>query len=329
MSSSTGGLASARAPAGSATPATGDEAAEIVIDGLNITERVAQIEEQGYTVVEDFLPPADVARIRHAFDTEVPITEMRAIGTNTGQTWRAHNLLAKTRAVDHLFLDPRIRALVEGVLGKRTQVNVTTLFNVLPGETRQFLHQDDGLWPIPRPHPHFVCNALIALDDQDVENGATHIVPYSHKWHDRRVDQSVETLQVEMRSGTMLMWEGGLWHGGGANVSKDRERMGFFMSHNVAYLRPQEIQLVSVPREVARQLPEELLRLLGYHRFGLGVDGRDPIDVLRDGDVVNPAAKRAAEWRNGTALSGEAMRRRVHPDGGDSRAKNNTRNGRH
>ena len=278
--------------------ATADAPAD-VIDGLNIAERVAQIEEQGYTIVPDFLPLAEVAAIRHAFDTEVPITEMRAIGTTTGKTWRAHNLLAKTRAVDHLFLDPRIRALVEGVLGKHTQVNVTTLFNVLPGETRQFLHQDDGLWPIPRPHPHFVCNALIALDDQDEENGATHIVPYSHKWHDRKVDQSVATLQVAMRSGTMLMWEGGLWHGGGANRSADRERMGFFMSHNVAYLRPQEIQLVSVPREVARQLPRELLRLLGYHRFGLGVDGRDPIDVLHDGDVCNPTARLAAHYREG------------------------------
>ena len=280
------------------TAATAEAPADIV-DGLDIAERVAQIEEQGYTIVPDFLPPAEVAAIRHAFDTEVPITEMRAIGTTTGKTWRAHNLLAKTRAVDHLFLDPRIRALVEGVLGKHTQVNVTTLFNVLPGETRQFLHQDDGLWPIPRPHPHFVCNALIALDDQDEENGATHIVPYSHKWHDRKVDQSVPTLQVAMRSGTMLMWEGGLWHGGGANRSADRERMGFFMSHNVAYLRPQEIQLVSVPREVARQLPRELLRLLGYHRFGLGVDGRDPIDVLHDGDVCNPTAKLAAHYREG------------------------------
>ena len=275
------------------------EAPADIVDGLNIAERVAQIEEQGYTIVPDFLPPAEVAAIRHAFDTEVPITEMRAIGTTTGKTWRAHNLLAKTRAVDHLFLDPRIRALVEGVLGKHTQVNVTTLFNVLPGETRQFLHQDDGLWPIPRPHPHFVCNALIALDDQDEENGATHIVPYSHKWHDRKVDQSVPTLQVAMRSGTMLMWEGGLWHGGGANRSADRERMGFFMSHNVAYLRPQEIQLVSVPREVARQLPRELLRLLGYHRFGLGVDGRDPIDVLHDGGVCNPTARLAAHYREG------------------------------
>ena len=278
--------------------ATAQQPAEdLAIDGLNITARVAEIERQGYTIVEDFIAPDEVARIRKAFDTEVPITEMRAIGTNTGKTWRAHNLLAKTRAVDHLFLDARIRALVEGVLGKRTQINVTTLFNVLPGETRQFLHQDDGLWPIPRPHPHFVCNALIALDDYDIENGATHIVPYSHKWYDRKPDQNVETLQVEMRSGTMLMWEGGLWHGGGANNSKDRERLGFFMSHNVAYLRPQEIQLVSVPRAVARELPEQLLRLLGYHRFGIGVDGRDPIDVLHDGDVVNPHAKPAAQWR--------------------------------
>ena len=268
----------------------------LVIDGLDITERVAEIEDQGFTIIPDFITPKEVTRIRHAFDTEVPITEMRAIGTTTGKTLRAHNLLAKTRAVDYLFLDARLRALVEGVLGPRTQVNVTTLFNLLPGETRQFLHQDDGLWPIPRPHPHFVCNALIALDDFDLENGATHIVPHSHKWHDRPVDQDIETMRVVMPSGTMLMWEGGLWHGGGANVSKDRERLGFFMSHNVAYLRPQEIQLVSVPREEVRKMPKKLQRLLGYHRFGLGVDGRDPVDVLYDGVVSHPTA-RTAWWR--------------------------------
>ena len=140
------------------------ETKDLIVDGLNITERVAEIEEQGFTIVENFITPEEVARIRHAFDTEVHITEMCAIGTRTGRTWRAHNLLAKTRAVDYLFLDPRIRALVEGVLGKYTQINVTTLFNVLPGETRQFLHQDDGLWPIKRPHPPFVRNRLQRAD---------------------------------------------------------------------------------------------------------------------------------------------------------------------
>ena len=169
------------------------EAAEVVedliVDGLNVTERVAEIEDQGYTLVPDFITPEEVARLRHAVDTEVHITEMRAIGTKTGKTWRAHNLLAKTRAVDYLFLDARIRALIEGVLGK-------------------------------------------------------------------------------------------------------------FMSHNVAYLRPQEIQLLAVPREVVRKLPEKLQRLLGYPRFGLGVDGRDPIDVLKDGIVVHPTARLATEHRN-------------------------------
>lgn len=273
---------------------TREETEDLMVDGLNVTERIAQIEDQGYTVVEDFITPEEVANIRHALDTDVPMTEMRAIGVDTGKTMRAHNLLAKTRVVDFLFLDARLRALVDGFLGGWTQVNVTTLFNVLPGEQKMYLHQDDGLWPIPRPHPHFLCNALIALDDYDIENGTTHIVPYSHKWHGP-VDQSVESLQVEMRSGTMLMWAGSLWHSGGANTSKDRERLGLFMSHQVAYLRPQEIQLVSVPREVVREMPKMLQRLLGYHRFGLGVDGRDPIDVLNDGIVVHPSARVA--WR--------------------------------
>ncbi len=268
----------------------------IVIDGCDVTRHIEEIEDIGYTIVPNFLSPEEIETIRHAFMTEVMITEMRAIGTDTGKTWRAHNLLAKTRAVDHLFLDERLRAIVKGILGHRGQINITTLFNTLPGETKQFLHQDDGLWPIPRPHPHFLCNALIALDDFSVENGATHLVPYSHKWHDREIDQSVPTIQVEMPAGHMVMWAGAMWHAGGANTS-DRERLGFFMSHGQNYLRPQESQLIAVPREIARQMPTELQRLLGYHRFGIGVDGRDPVDVLHDGNVINPDAHLADHYR--------------------------------
>ncbi len=270
---------------------------EIIIDDLNITNCVNEIQDRGFTVVENFVSPDVIDHIRKVFDTEVPITEMRAIGTKTGRTFRAHNLLGKTRNVDFMFLDKRLRAIVEGIIGPRTQVNVTTLFNVLPGETRQYLHQDDGLWPIPRPHPPFLCNALLAIDDHYIENGATHLVPYSHKWHDRRVDQSIETTRVELKSGSIVFWEGGMWHGGGANMSNSRERLGFFMSHVVWYLRPQEIQLVSVPRDQVRDMPEQMQRLLGYHRFGLGVDGRDPIDVLNDGVVVHPSA-RVRWWQN-------------------------------
>ncbi|HIG59384.1 MAG TPA: hypothetical protein EYQ22_00695 [Gammaproteobacteria bacterium] len=268
----------------------------LIIDGLDIGDVVGKIRKQGYAVVEDFLTQQDVATIRSAFNSDVPITEMRAIGTETGRTWRAHNLLAKTRVADSVFLDSRLRAIVDGVIGRYNQINITTLFNTLPGETKQFLHQDDGLWPIPRPHPPFLCNALIAFDDFTQDNGATHLVPYSHTWT-RAVDQSIEPIQIEMKSGSMVLWEGGMWHGGGANVTRDQERMGFFISHQVSYLRPQEIQLLAIPPQVVRQMPRKLRRLLGYHPFGIGVDGRDPLDVLEDGIVVNPDAHPAEYWR--------------------------------
>jgi len=268
----------------------------LIIDGLDIGDVVGKIRKQGYAVVEDFLTQQDVATIRSAFNSDVPITEMRAIGTETGRTWRAHNLLAKTRIADSVFLDSRLRAIVDGVIGRYNQINITTLFNTLPGETKQFLHQDDGLWPIPRPHPPFLCNALIAFDDFTQDNGATHLIPYSHTWT-RAVDQSIEPIQIEMKSGSMVLWEGGMWHGGGANVTRDQERMGFFISHQVSYLRPQEIQLLAIPPQVVRQMPRKLRRLLGYHPFGIGVDGRDPLDVLEDGIVVNPDAHPAEYWR--------------------------------
>jgi ectoine hydroxylase-related dioxygenase (phytanoyl-CoA dioxygenase family) len=269
----------------------------VVIEGLDIGHHVAEIGRQGYSIVENFLDEALLQQINAAFNTHVPITEMRAIGTDTGRTWRAHNLLAKTRAADEVFLDKRLRAIVDGVLGKYNQINITTLFNTLPGETKQLLHQDDGLWPIPRPHPAFLCNALIAFDDFTIENGATHLVPFSHTWHDREVDQSVETIQIEMSRGSMVLWEGAMWHAGGANNSQG-ERMGFFLSHQLSYLRPQEIQLLAIPADEARKLPIKLQRLIGYHPFGIGVDGRDPIDVLADGRVISPDAHLAEHWRS-------------------------------
>ena len=278
------------------TPYDPVDQTNVVIDGLDIGAVVADIAEQGYAVVEDFLDPALVREIDHAFNTEVMITQMRAIGTSTGQTWRAHNLLAKTRAADPVFLDPRLRAIVDGVIGPYSQINIATLFNTLPGETRQSLHQDDGLWPIPRPHPSFLCNVIIAFDPFTKESGATHVVPFSHRWtHD--VDQSADTVQIELNPGSAIFWEGGLWHGGGANITTNQERMGFFISHLVSYLRPSDLQLVSVPREVVRDLPKKLQRLLGYYPFGNGVDGRDPLEALYDEVVVHPEARLAEDWR--------------------------------
>ena len=85
------------------TPYDPVDQTDVVIDGLSVGNVVQEIHRRSLAVVDNFLSGEAVQSIRPAFDTEVPITEMRAIDTTTGRTLRAHNLLAKMRAADFVY----------------------------------------------------------------------------------------------------------------------------------------------------------------------------------------------------------------------------------
>lgn len=246
---------------------------------------LACIEDQGFALIPQWLSNDRVVRLRGDLIREVnPIRELLP-PDNT--TVRAHNLLGKTRCVDDLVCDPRLLELVRGMLGEHVQVSVVAMFDLLPGATAQSLHQDDGLWPMPRPHPPFVANAVIAVDPFTAENGATMLVPGSHKWDNRPVEQppAVTPVQVEMEPGSLLIWTGALWHGGGANRSPDQSRLAVNINYNLSYLRQQENQFIGVPRSELARMPEALRGLIGYqhghHPVGPGmVDLRDPLAML-------------------------------------------------
>jgi ectoine hydroxylase-related dioxygenase (phytanoyl-CoA dioxygenase family) len=95
-----------------------------------------------------------------------------------------------------------------------------------------------------------------------------------------------DTEPAVMRRGSVLFYSGSVYHGGGANHS-DATRIGLNITYNVAWLRQEENQYLSVPREVAETLPTDLLRLMGYDRgaYALGYidDLRDPIEAIRPG----------------------------------------------
>lgn len=255
---------------------------EIIVAGLD--DALAHIEEFGYAVFPQWLSKERVARL--GSDLLHDVHPIRELMPPERKTVRAHNLLGKTRCVDDLVCDPRLVAVVQGMLGSNVQVSVVAYFDLLPGAKAQGLHQDDGLWPIPRPHPPFVANAVVAIDDFTVENGATTLVPESHKWHDTPVRQppDVETVQVEMEAGTMLIWTGALWHGGGENRS-NRSRRAIDINFNLSYLRQQENQFIGIPRDQLPKMPDRLRKLVGYQHglsfVGPGmVDLRDPLQML-------------------------------------------------
>jgi ectoine hydroxylase-related dioxygenase (phytanoyl-CoA dioxygenase family) len=164
------------------------------------------------------------------------------------------------------------------------QFSAPVAIEIGPGEAAQALHRDDGVYPLPPPHAEVVLNTMWALDDFTVANGATRLVPGSHRWHDRRPDNSTPTVAAEMPAGSVMLYVGSVWHGGGANTT-DRARLGVILEYVASWLRPQENHVLAVPREIARTLPPRLQELLGYNIYPpfLGyIDGRHPRRALED-----------------------------------------------
>ena len=141
----------------------------------------------------------------------------------------------------------------------------------------------DGHYPIPRPHSPLIVNTLIALDPFTAENGATEIVPGSHR-SAGPVDPDVPTMAVEMPAGALMLWDGAVWHRGGGNSTQNGYRRSINFNFNLAWLKQRENQFIGVPPEVVVEMPEKLQALIGYKltNRGLGtVDYRNPIEAVK------------------------------------------------
>jgi ectoine hydroxylase-related dioxygenase (phytanoyl-CoA dioxygenase family) len=244
----------------------------------------ASLDDLGYALVEGLLPPDDVAARLGALDDLFAATPTGRNAFEGYHTQRIYAVYAKTRAFDDLAVHPLLLAALDHALGEHYQFSAPVALQIGPGEAAQVLHRDEGIYPLPQPHPPVVVNSMWALCDFTEANGATRLVPGSHRWPPKRRPETdeQEVVTATMPAGSVLIYLGGLWHGGGANTS-DQPRPGLLLEYVVSWLRPQETQLIAVPPDVARDLPPRLQELLGYNVYPpfLGyVDGRHPRRIL-------------------------------------------------
>jgi ectoine hydroxylase-related dioxygenase (phytanoyl-CoA dioxygenase family) len=236
----------------------------------------------GYVIVEGVLSPAEVEAARRDLQRVLNETPTGRNDFEGFSTQRVYALFAKTRSFDAIAIDP----LVLGVLDRALvhyQLSAPVGIQIGPGEKAQILHRDESVYPLPQPHPNVVVNSMWPLDDFTEANGATRLVPGSHRWEPgQRPGPEAEIVVAEMPAGSAMFYLGNLWHGGGANTT-DKPRLGVILEYVVSWLRPQENHCLAVPRTVIAGLPERLQELLGYNIYPpfLGyVDGRHPRSVL-------------------------------------------------
>jgi len=264
-------------------------------DEAEVARSAEALREDGWVVAPEIVPRELVRALTERIDAlmaelAVPHGANAFLGRRTR---RIFNLLARHELFRAVPVFPRTLSVVERVLDPECLLSSLTAIEMGPGQERQPIHADDGSHGFPRPAPPMVVVAMWALTDFTRENGGTHVVPGSHRLGrlPARGEQHA-SIQVEMPAGSVLFYNGSLWHGGGENRSSGR-RMAIVANYCAGFLRQEECQLLAIPREQVVEFPPRLRRLVGYgtYRGLLGhVDQRSPETL------VDPEARTDMVW---------------------------------
>jgi hypothetical protein len=251
----------------------------------------AVLDRDGVVIVDDLTDAATMETIHQELRTHLDATPTGPDDFSGRSTRRTGGLIARSTTARDLVMDPTVLDTVGAALGHATgfHLHLTQIIAIGPGQPAQPIHRDQWAFDFfPFPSDYEVqCNTIWAMTDFTEANGATRVVPGSHRDEDHQRYRHEDTVPAEMTRGSALFYLGSVYHGGGANDS-DSTRMGVNITYAVSWLRQEENQYLTVPQDVARELPLDLLRVMGYDRgaYALGYidDLRHPLEALGLGD---------------------------------------------
>ena len=263
-----------------------------------VTRVESFVEADGYAIIHDVIDDSTCGQLI----AEIDRVE-RDFGVTFGkngfegfQTRRIFNLIARGPSFRDLVTHETILQSIEGLLGEDFLLSGTTSMHIGPGETIQPLHSDDGMITLPRPHPATMITTLWALSPFTRENGATRLIPGSHKLKgitpgpDYEHEHEDEILLAEIPAGSVLVLHASTWHGGGANTTDHVERYGLSIQYVAGWCRQQQNLMLGTPRDIVASYPRRLQELIGYsmYRNVMGhVDREHPLSLL--GEDIKPA----------------------------------------
>ena len=232
------------------------------------------VREDGAIIIDNVLSPEFIAELRNETD---PYMESSNLGFDDFagfKTTRTGGLMVRSKKCRELIAHPNILAPCKIFLEpycQTVQLHLTQIIRIGPGETAQLIHRDRWAWGSHLAHVEPQFNTLWAITDFPSANGATQVVPGSTRWPDDAQIEPDQITQAEMRAGSVLVYSGSVFHGGGENRS-DADRIGINITYTLGWLRQEENQYLTCPPEIAQDLERPLQELIGYSmgQYALG-----------------------------------------------------------
>ena len=227
---------------------------------------VAAVQKDGAVILDDVLNDGFIAALREETDPYMEHTSNGEDHFAGHHTTRTGGLLVRSEKCRDLIEHKTILNPCNEFLApycERVQLHLTQIIRIRPGETAQTIHRDRWAWGKHLSHLEPQFNTIWAITDFTSENGATQVLPGSTQWPDDQEIQPEQITQAEMKAGSVLVYSGSVFHGGGANTS-DQDRIGINITYALGWLRQEENQYLSCPPELAKDLSQTLQGLAGY-----------------------------------------------------------------
>jgi hypothetical protein len=204
---------------------------DVRADILSAEER-RRLDDDGFVVLPGVLPPPAIAAARERLDA-ILLAEGDRAGSEVGRVeegvGRLCDLVNKGAEFDVCFSHPRVLAGIAHVMGPQFKLSSLNARVALPGAGHQPLHED---WHLAvAPGDYYACNSLWMLDDFTAANGATRVVPGSHRLHQKAQDALADPsaphpdeVLLTGEAGTVVIFNAHLWHGGTVNQTPRSRR---------------------------------------------------------------------------------------------------------
>lgn len=267
-----------------------------------VERAAADISDQGYTIIEDFLSDRQLAVARQFLDRNIGSYQGRN-NFEGSRTERIYALLSQDKLFQDIVEEPRMMGLCDIFLEPNYLLTTCQAICIHPGETPQPWHSDDAFYSIPRPR-NVGLSTIIAIDDFCEDNGCTEVIPGSNHWTDEQIGGDYrfgeterdanfaervadQAFKVVMPAGAGVVFSGNTLHRGGRNTST-RARRALANQYCQPWARTIENFYLTIPREEVRVMSAKVQSMLGYsvHAPFMGqVSGSHPIKTLDAGFV--------------------------------------------
>ena len=137
--------------------------------GFDLDGHLARLDEDGFTIVEDYMSEEQLARFREGLK--------RYLGTYRARnpfeglaTERVYTLVGCGKVYEEIASDHRLLAVLDGLLAPNYVLSADHAICIYPGEKAQALHFDDVFYPFPRPRRALSISVIGAIDPSNMKN---------------------------------------------------------------------------------------------------------------------------------------------------------------